>query len=163
MFARDRGLTDTDRAYIGDLTATLTTGAFADDVTAVQSTATSPELAAFLQAPDGAAELLIASMADAPFSTSGTAAVERLRDHLEESAPDGLTHHVTGIGGLAADQANGVIESFDRTAIVTVVLVLMILFLIYRSAVAALIPLLTIGLAFGVSNGLVAYAAQAGL
>jgi RND superfamily putative drug exporter len=163
VFARDGGLTDADEAYIGELTAALTAGELAGDVTGVQSTATSPELAAFLRAPDGEAELLVASMADAPFSTSGTAAVERLRDHLEETAPDGLTHHVTGIGGLAADQANGVVESFDRTAIVTVLLVLVILFAIYRSAVAALIPLLTIGLAFGVSNGLVAYAAQAGL
>ena len=84
-------------------------------------------------------------LADAPFSTSGTAAVGRLREHLDQTAPDGLTHHVTGIGGLAADQANGVVESFDRTAMVTVVLVLVILFLIYRSVVAALIPLLTIG------------------
>lgn len=163
VFARDGGLTDADAAYIGELTSTLTTGELAADFTGVQSTATSPELAAFLRAADGEAELLIASMADGPFSTSGTAAVERLRDHLEETAPDGLTHHVTGIGGLAADQASGVIESFDRTAIATVLLVLVVLFLIYRSAVAALIPLLTIGLAFGVSNGLVAYVAQAGL
>lgn len=163
VFARDGGLTDADRTYVGELTSTLTTGELAEDITGVQSTATSPELAAFLRAPDGEAELLIASMADAPFSSSGAAAVERLRDHLETTAPDGLTHHVTGIGGLAADQASGVVESFDRTAVVTVVLVLVILFLIYRSAVAALVPLLTIGLAFGVANGLVAYAAQAGL
>jgi uncharacterized membrane protein YdfJ with MMPL/SSD domain len=163
VFARDGGLTDADHAYVSELTTSLTSGDLAGDFTAVQSTATSPELAAFLRAPDGAAELLIASMADAPFSTSGTAAVGRLREHLHQTAPDGLTHHVTGIGGLAADQANGVVESFDRTAMVTVVLVLVILFLIYRSVVAALIPLLTIGLAFGVSNGLVAYAAQAGL
>lgn len=163
VFARDGGLTDADTAYIAELTATLTSGELAEDIIGVQSTATSPELAAFLRAPDGEAELVIASMADAPFSTSGTAAVERLREHLDSTAPEGLTHHVTGIGGLAADQANGVVESFDRTAIVTVLLVLIILFLIYRSAVAALIPLLTIGLAFGVSNGLVAYAADAGL
>src|SRR3546814_13976737 len=65
--------------------------------------------------------------------------------------------------GLAADQAAGVVESFDRTAIVTVILVLIILLAIYRSVVAALIPLLTIGLAFGVSNGVVAYIADAGL
>lgn len=163
VFARDGGLTDADHAYVGELTSTLTTGELAEDVSGVQSTATSPELAAFLRAPDGEAELLIASMADAPFSSSGAAAVERLRDHLEATAPEGLTHHVTGIGGIAADQATGVVESFDRTAVVTVVLVLVILFLIYRSAVAALVPLLTIGLAFGVANGLVAYAAQAGL
>lgn len=163
VFARDGGLTEGDEAYIASVTSAVTTGPLAEDVVGVQSTASSPELAAFLRSPDGEAELMIASMKHAPFSTSGTAAVERLRDHLHDTAPEGLTHHVTGIGGLAADQAEGIIESFDRTAIATVLLVLVILFIIYRSAVAALIPLLTIGLAFGVSNGLVSYVAQAGL
>lgn len=91
VFARDGGLTEADHAYVGKLTSTLTTGGLANDITGVQSTATSPELAAFLRAPDGEAELLIASMADAPFSTSGTSAVERLRDHLEATAPDAPT------------------------------------------------------------------------
>src|SRR3546814_12443366 len=99
---------------------------------------------------------MVASMRRAPFSTNGTQAVEDLRNHLETTAPDGVQAHVTGIAGLAADQAAGVVESFDRTAIVTVILVLIILLAIYRSVVAALLPLLTIGLAFGVSNGVVA-------
>lgn len=163
VFARQRGLTDGDRAYMAKFSTTLTTGSLHKDVKALQSTASSPELAAFLRSPDGKAELMVVSMTAAPFSSTGTAAVERLRDYLADTAPEGLSHHVTGIGGLAADQAQGVVESFDRTAIVTVVLVLLILFLIYRSIVAALIPLVTIGLAFGVAQGLIGYAAQAGL
>jgi RND superfamily putative drug exporter len=116
-----------------------------------------------LRSEDGAAELVIASMTRPPFSANGTAAVERLRDHIDQTAPDGLDAHVTGIAGLAADQANGVVESFDRTAIVTVLLVLIILVAIYRSVVAPLIALVTIGLAFGVANGVVALVADAGL
>jgi uncharacterized membrane protein YdfJ with MMPL/SSD domain len=163
VFARPGGLTESDRTYMAEFSTVLTTGQVAPDVKALQSTATSPDLAPFLRSQDGDAELMVISMTSAPFSTTGTAAVERLRDHLDETAPDGLAHHVTGIGGLAADQAEGVVKSFDRTAIVTVLLVLLILFLIYRSVVAALIPLLTIGLAFGVAQGLIGYAAQAGL
>src|SRR3546814_9067165 len=106
---------------------------------------------------------MVASMRRPPFSPNGAQAVEDLRNLLETTAPDGVQAHVTGIAGLAADQAAGVVESFDRTAIVTVILVLIILLAIYRSVVAALIPLLTIGLAFGVSNGVVAYIADAGL
>src|SRR3546814_10468207 len=79
---------------------------------------------------------MVASMRRAPFSTNGTQAVEDLRNHLETTAPDGVQAHVTGIAGLAADQAAGVVESFDRTAIVTVILVLIILLAIYRSVVA---------------------------
>ena len=163
VLARDGGLTEGDRAYVAELAAELTSGALAGEVKGLQSTATSPDLAPFLRSPDGEAELMIVSMTAAPFSTTGTAAVERLRDHLAATGPDGLTLHVTGIGGLAADQAQGVIDSFERTAIVTVLLVMLILFLVYRSVVAALIPLLTIGLAFGVAQGFIGYAAQAGL
>jgi uncharacterized membrane protein YdfJ with MMPL/SSD domain len=163
VVSRAGGLTPDDHAYITDLSTYLSAPAQQHDVKAVQTAATNPDLAPFLRSPDGAAELVIVSMNAAPFSTTGTGAVERLRAKLDASAPPGLSHHVTGVGGLAADQASGVVESFGRTAIVTVLLVLVILLLIYRSAVAALIPLVTIGLAFGVSQGIVSYIAQAGL
>lgn len=163
VVARDGGLTDADRTYIGQLAEDLRSPTFADDISGIQTVATDPDLGPFLRSEDGSAELMVASMRRAPFSTNGTQAVENLRDHLETTAPDGVEAHVTGIAGLAADQAAGVVESFDRTALVTVVLVLIILLAIYRSVVAALIPLLTIGLAFGVSNGVVAYIADAGL
>jgi uncharacterized membrane protein YdfJ with MMPL/SSD domain len=163
VVARDGGLTDADRTYIGQLAEDLRSPTFADDISGIQTVATDPDLGPFLRSEDGSAELMVASMRRAPFSTNGTQAVENLRDHLQTTAPDGVEAHVTGIAGLAADQAAGVVESFDRTALVTVVLVLIILLAIYRSVVAALIPLLTIGLAFGVSNGVVAYIADAGL
>jgi uncharacterized membrane protein YdfJ with MMPL/SSD domain len=163
VVARDGGLTDADRSWIGELVDDLHGPAFADDVRGVQSTVDDATLAPFLRSEDGAAELVIANMTRPPFSSTGTAAIERLRDRITEGRPDGLETHVTGIAGLAADQAEGVVKSFDRTAIVTVLLVLVILVIIYRSAVAPLIPLLTIGLAFGVANGVVAYVAEAGL
>jgi RND superfamily putative drug exporter len=163
VFARSGGLTDADRDYLTGLTAWLTGSENAEEVRAVQSASTNPDLATFLRSTDGEAELLVVSLVRAPLSLEGAAAVERLRSHLDETAPDGLAHHLTGLGGLGADQLDAAIASFDRTAIVTVVLVLLILLLIYRSVVAALIPLLSIGLAFLVALGLVSYAAQAGL
>jgi putative drug exporter of the RND superfamily len=161
--ARDGGLSEADRAWLDQLVKDLDGPDFADDIRGVQSAVTDPNLGPFLRSSDGGAELVIASMTRPPFSSTGTAAVENLRDRIQEDAPDGLKAHVTGIAGLAADQATGVVESFDRTAIVTVILVLVILVAIYRSVVAPLIPLVTIGLAFGVSNGVVAYVADAGL
>ena len=163
VFARDTGLTDTDHAYIGQLATYLGEPAMKAAVKDVQTASTSPDLGPFLRSPDGKAELAIVSFTSAPFTSRSTTAIGDLRSHLAHTAPPGLVHHVTGIAGLAADQANGVVQSFGRTAIVTVVLVLVILLLIYRSAVAPLIPLLTIALAFAVSNGAVSYAASAGL
>jgi uncharacterized membrane protein YdfJ with MMPL/SSD domain len=161
--ARDGGLTEADRTWLTQLVTDLQGPPFTDDIRGVQSTVNDPTLAPFLRSSDGAAELVIANMTRPPFSSTGTAAVERVRDRVAHSLPDGLDVHVTGIAGLAADQAAGIVESFDRTALVTVLLVLVILVAIYRSAVAPLIPLVTIGLAFGVSNGVVAYVADAGL
>jgi RND superfamily putative drug exporter len=163
VVAREGGLTEVDRAYLADLTTWLEGPANSGDVRTVQSASTNPDLAAFLRSVDGDAELLVTSMVRAPLSVEGAGVVQRIRDHMDKTAPDGLAHHLTGIGGLGADQIEGVVQSFDRTAIVTVILVLAILLLIYRSVVAALIPLVSIGLAFLVAQGCVNYAAQAGL
>lgn len=115
--ARPAGLTDADRPYIGRLAQVLRSPSFADDISGVQSAATHPDRGPFLRSGEGAAELLVASIRRAPFSTNGTQAVEDLRDHLQATAPEGVQAHVTGIAGLAADQAAGVVESFDRTAL----------------------------------------------
>jgi uncharacterized membrane protein YdfJ with MMPL/SSD domain len=163
VLARDGGLTESDHAYAAELTDWLQSPDNAADVRAVQSAGNDPDLGPFLRSTDGAAELLITSFASAPLSLDGAHLVERIRDHMDATAPAGLEHHLTGIGGLGADQIGGIVRSFDVTALMTVVLVLVILLLVYRSAVAALVPLVSIGLAFLVSLGAVSFAAQAGL
>jgi uncharacterized membrane protein YdfJ with MMPL/SSD domain len=160
---RDGRLTTADRAFVTGLVTRLRSGSFKSDIEEVQTAGSDPALAAFLRSRDGEAELVIASMRRAPFSTGGTRAVNRIRDVLESTTPPGVEAHLTGIAGLAADQAEGVVRSFDRTAAVTIVLVLFILVVVYRSLVAALIPLVTIGLAFAVASGVVSYIAEAGL
>jgi RND superfamily putative drug exporter len=163
VFARDGKLTDADRAYLGQLEPFLRSPGVEPVVGEVQTTATAPDLAPFLRAPDGEAELVIVGLTAPPFTSRVTRFIEQLRDHLDDTAPAGLRHHVTGIAGLGTDQAEAVTESFDRTAVASVLLVLLILFFVYRSAVAPFIPLVTIGLAFLVSRGLIGYMADAGV
>jgi len=163
VFARDGGLTDADHAYVGQLVTFLRSGDMASRVKSVQSVADAPDLAPFLRSPDGAAELLVVSFTTAPFTQPTNDAVHAIRQHLDATAPMGLTHNLTGIAGLASDQADALLESFDRTAIVSVVLVLLILFFVYRSAVAPLVPLVTIGVAFMVSQSVVGLLADAGM
>lgn len=163
VVARPGGLTNRDHRYLKDLTTWLRGPANRRDIRGVQSASTDATLGAFLRSTDGDAELLVTSMVNAPLSKEGARAVDRIREHMDATAPVGLEHHLTGTGGLGADQIEGIVSSFDRIAIVTVILVLLILLLIYRSAVAALIPLVSIGLAFLVAQGCVNYAAQAGL
>jgi RND superfamily putative drug exporter len=163
VLARPGGLGEPDRAYLASLAAFLASPAAAEHVKAVQTAATAPELAPVLRAPDGAAELVIVSLRAGVFTASGNEAVAFLRNHLAGSAPAGLEHHVTGLAALASDQADATLESFDRTAVATVVLVLVILVLVYRSALAPLISLVSIGCAFLVARGLAGFLAEAGV
>lgn len=162
VFERPGGLTEADDAYINQFVEYLRSPANEEEIDQVQSAATNPDLAPFLRSPDGEAELVVAGLGFAPFSTSANDAISGIRGHLDDTAPEGLGRHVTGLAGLAADQADALVESFDRTAVVTIALVLLILVFVYRSAVAPIIPLLTIGLAFAVAQGLLGYLAQAG-
>lgn len=162
VLAREGGLTGEDRSFIARLGQYLDSPEVEGTFGPVQSTFNNPDLAPFLQSPDGEAELVVASLEFAPFSTSANDAIGDLRNLLGTRSPDGLSVHVSGIGGLAADQADALVESFDRTAIISILLVLLILIWVYRSAVAPLIALATIGIAFVVAQGVIAYLAQAG-
>lgn len=163
VLGRDGGLQPTDRAYIGELAQFLRSPAAATHVKGVQSAASNPELSPVLQSPDGAAELIIVSIRAQIFSVSSERTVAFLRDHVASTAPPGLQVEVTGLAALGADQATATVEAFDKTAVATIVLVLLILVVVYRSAVAPLISLVTIGCAFLVARGLAGYAAQGGL
>ncbi len=163
VLGRDGGLQPTDRAYIGELAQFLGSPAAATHVKGVQSAASNPELSPVLRSPDGAAELIIVSIHAQIFSVSSERTVTFLRDHVAATAPPGLQVEVTGLAALGADQATATVEAFDKTAVATIVLVLLILVVVYRSAVAPLISLVTIGCAFLVARGLAGYAAQGGL
>jgi putative drug exporter of the RND superfamily len=128
----------------------------------VQAVAGDPGLAQLLRSEDGAVELAIVDLKVAPFTTAGHDIVSALRSSLG-TAPPGVEHHVTGLAGLAVDQADAVQQSFERTALVTILLVLAILVFVYRSALAPFIPLASIGIAFLVSRGVVGVLAGHGL
>jgi RND superfamily putative drug exporter len=54
-------------------------------------------------------------------------------------------------------------QTIDRTTIVTIILVAILLLIIYRSPVAIFLPLIAIGASFGVASGIISYLAQAGV
>jgi uncharacterized membrane protein YdfJ with MMPL/SSD domain len=163
VLARRSGLTVADQAYIASLSDFLASPAAAVHVKGVQTAVTAPELAPVLRSADGGAELVIVSLRATIFTEGGNQAVTFLRQHLARTAPAGLDRHVTGLAALASDQADAILSSFHRTALATVVLVLVILLLVYRSALAPLISLVSIGCAFLLARGVAGYLAQAGV
>ena len=159
VVSRDGGLTEPDHAWLASWVQQ--TGA-REGVGQIQSAGTDPNLGAFLRSADGEVELAIVDLDVPPFTVRGNELVAALRAGLDD-APSGVETHVSGIAGLGADQAEAVKQSFERTALVTVLLVLAILVMVYRSAVAPLIPLVSIGIAFLVARGVVALLAENGL
>ena len=133
------------------------------EVASVTSGAGDSPFAGFLRAEDGAAALTLVRFGTQPFSDQTGRAIERIRARLAVEIPREAAAHVTGAAAIAADQIGAIRDSFDRTAIITLVLILAILLWVYRSPVAAVIPLATIGVAFAISRALAALLADAGV
>lgn len=163
VVARDGGLTAADHQYVASLADFFRSPEAAPYVKSVQTAVSAPELAPVLRSADGAAELIVVSVKSQIFTVASERTVSFFRDHIEATGPPGLEVKVTGLAALGADQATATVDAFDKTAVATVILVLLILIGVYRSIVAPLISLVTIGCAFLVARGLAGYLAEAGL
>jgi len=165
VFSRPGGLTDADRQYVADLPAVIIGPGSPEALATVVEVVTAearPELAPWLRSPDGVAEIAQVYLSVGGFERTGGEAVRALRDLLAQTMPAGLQGNVTGQAGIGADYLDAALKATDRTTVVTVVLVLLILLAIYRAPLAALAPLLTIGLAWVVARGVLGWLAQAG-
>ncbi len=75
----------------------------------------------------------------------------------------GTNFFFTGSVGFLHDLFESVQRTIDKTTWVTIILVIALLLIIYRSPIAALVPLLAIGLSFLITRGVIGYIAQAGI
>ena len=166
-FFREGGLTPADAAYRDAFAAWLTDpatpAAVRDHVIGVTTVATDPLRAPEMRSEDDTTELASVRLDVVSFQQGANEAVSGIRAHAAATAPAGLVVHVTGSAGIGADYVASIVEGTDRTTIVTVFLVILILLAIYRAPLAALVPLLTIGAAYLVSRGLLGWVAEAGL
>ncbi|HYO42640.1 MAG TPA: YhgE/Pip family protein [Candidatus Limnocylindrales bacterium] len=121
-----------------------------------------PELEALFRADDGTFELFVVNLNVADAGDEANAVVELLRQHLADTAPEGLEVHTTGAAAISSDYLEAVQVGTDSTTQVTIVLVILVLLAIYRAPLAALIPLVTIGVSYVVSKGVLGFLAAAG-
>lgn len=164
VLARDKGtLTDADVAFAEDLVAWLRSDEAPEVFGEVTTHLDQPRLADTFVAEDEQAMFLLVGV-DSPYSPPATEGVEATRERIASAgAPDGLEVLVGGTAGVAADESAAIDTSIGRTHVITLVLVVLILLLVYRSPVAPLVPLATIGVSFLVSISLVSLLAQAGM
>jgi transport protein len=150
-----------NQAYLAELTNWLETDLPADAVGQVLSPA-DPNLAERLLSTDGRMAMIVVGLHGSVEDQNVLAALDEMRARLEQ-VPEGLTGFVTGSVAVVDEYMQGALESADRTTVITILLVIGILLLIYRTPVAPIVPLATIGAAFLVSRGLVAWLTDFGL
>lgn len=66
-----------------------------------------------------------------------------------------ITTYVTGTGAMMYDVENGVVEDLSKIEPVTIILILVLIGLFFRSVISATTPPITIGFAFGITLSIV--------
>ena len=86
--------------------------------------------------------------------------MQAIRDHFGESVA-GMEVRVTGPGGLITDVYQIFLNADIKLLIGTVILVLVLLLVIYRSPVLPFVPLIAVGFGYFVAGGILALVANA--
>jgi RND superfamily putative drug exporter len=164
VFSRDGGLTDADRAAIEALRSWFTAADCPVHPLRYVTAEGSPQLAAAMRSSDGVVELAQVNLDSPSFLPVTNTAIDQIRAHLAEPGvlPVGLVAQVTGQAGIGRDYLKAIQDGTDTTTIVTIILVVVVLLLIYRAPLAALVPLITIGVAFFISRGILGLLAEGG-
>ncbi len=161
VFHRPEGLSDADLAAIAKADAALQSDSAPEEIQSVLSLSGSPDAASALTAPDGTTVTTIVTLSGARDTETFGAAVQWIRDQARAEVEDiGLTVAVTGPAGIVSDAVE-VFGTFDfRVTMITVMLVLVLLLLIYRSPALALLPLAGVGWTLLVAQSVAALLAE---
>lgn len=162
ILSNDSGLTPADEATYRTLVERL--AADPEHVMSTQNFIATPELREVMTSKDGKAWNLPVSLTGSMGTPTGQAAYRAAVDIIKEST-EGTTLEANVVGAAATLEDINAIGARDQRVIeiATVGTILTILLVVYRSIVGMLIPLLTIGLALGVSNQVVAGLGELGL
>jgi len=162
VFYQPDGLTEADIQATKEVRDWLASGAAPDTVTGTVSVFDADALRLRLLSADRTTLLMSVSLSVAPLDEGAETAVVAIRDYLQGHSA-GMTAYLTGETGFYQDLFQSILQTIDRTTFVTIALVAVLLLIVYRSPVAALLPLITIGCSFLVARGVLGYLAAAGM
>ncbi len=162
VFYDSRGLSEADYTFAKQVQGWLLSDQNKGAVKSVNSVFDSPELAARLVSPDKTTMLMNVGLTTSSSDSASSKTVDSIRSYVS-SAPGGLEVYTSGAAGIYSDMFGSLKSSLDLTTLITVVLVVVLLLIIYRSPVASLVPLFTIGIAYLVSRGVLGLLAAAGI
>ncbi len=162
IFFNPDGIDNNDLSYAREVKDWLDSGQTSFKVASVTSVFDSPQLEATFFSPDRTTMLMSVGLQQPAFDAKSIATTGEIRDYLK-STPEGLEIYVSGQVGIYGDMFEALNKSIDMTTLVTVILIIVLLIVIYRSPIAALVPLITIGIAFLVARGAVGLIGQSGV
>lgn len=167
------GINDRDRKYAKDLENYLKNNKNRYKIRDIISPFSRKEIEKAMMSKNGEVAFVMVRLTTPGFKDVTNEAVRSIRQIVQSKSesgyngapplPSGLKIHVTGEAPIGQERADAIQESMAITGRITVILVAFILIIIYRSPVAPLVPLFTIGLSFMISRGLVAGLTTLGL
>ena len=116
--------------------------------------------AATQMSPDGKGAIVFASLDGNPGEAAFRDSVKAIAAHFGDSVGD-MQVRVTGPGGLITDVYEIFLNADLKLLFGTVLLVLILLLLMYRSPILPFVPLITVGFGYFVTGGLLALGANA--
>ncbi|OBJ11433.1 hypothetical protein A5624_13910 [Mycobacterium sp. 1482292.6] len=159
VLERNQRLTQQDRQFYDALTASL--GSDQRHVYAVTDLWSQPATAAGAQSSDGKAVSVMVRLAGMLGTAQARDSVDAVRGTIHNLAPpSGLEVHVTGPGATIVDEFSAIDRQMLGITAATIGLILLLLLVVYRSPVAAAIPLISVGLALALARAVVAALGQ---
>ena len=146
---RGGGITDADRAAVAGMSARVTAA-----VAVLRDAATAP-----VPSKDGQALIFIVPLRGDLDGPAVMDAIKIVRG-IARAAPSGLAVKVGGIAGITADEI-GAFGGIDGTLLIaTLLIVVVILLITYRSPVLWVVPLLAVGIAYTIAQAVIYELAQ---
>jgi RND superfamily putative drug exporter len=147
--ARPAGITEGDRAAVATMSARVTSS-----LNVLHGAATTA-----VPSRDGRALLFIVPLKGGLDGPAVEAAIKTVRT-IASTAPAGLVVKVGGIGGITADEIDA-FSGIDGTLLIaTLLIVVVILLITYRSPVLWVVPLLAVGIAYTLAQAVIYELAQ---
>lgn len=151
--------------FIGELVAWLHSDAAPHNLGEVSWPLMSPTAAQLMIASEEGDDPTLANrvalvrvnMTTTPTEDASTEALHAIDAWIAEHKIDGIETYQTGATPIVYDTTSSIVTSVDRTIWVTVVLVIVMLLLVYRSPISPLIPLSAVTVAYLITRGIVAY------
>ncbi len=171
MVKRDSGLTEADRNYLKELDAYFDKNKTRLFIGSIISPNMNSEMEKELTSADQKAAMLSLSLTTPSYKEETNETVLELKRILginKDSKvidtapvrPEDLKVAVTGDAVMSQEENETINKSMDLTVKITIVLVLIILLFVYRSPIAPLISLATVGVSFSIARGIIAALVQ---